>query len=154
MNYEDVTFCEHGLVINLRRSKTDQEGEGRMIGLPWGTHSNTCPVKALRCWLNSASISSGALFRSVNRHGRISQTGLNKDSIGTIIKRAALRAGMRTEGLAGHSLRCGHVTQSVLNGVPEFIIMRQTGHRSLATLRKYIRRGELFRQNSASGLGL
>lgn len=149
-----MTFCENGLLINLHRSKTDQDGEYRKIGLPWGSHHSACLVQALRCWLDSAGISSGALFRAVNRYGRISQTRLNKDSIGNIIKRAALRTRVRTEGLSGHSLRSGHVTQGAMNGVPEFIIMRQTGHKSLATLPKYIRHGELFRENYASGLGL
>ena len=154
LNCEDVSFNENGALINLRRSKTDQEGEGCRIGLPWGSQPDTCPVRALRRWLDAAGLSEGPLFRAVDRHGRVSQSRLNKDSIGNVIKRAALRAGMSTEALAGHSLRSGHVTQGAMNGVPEFIIMKQTRHKSLATLRKYIRYGELFRKNSAAGLGL
>jgi integrase len=76
------------------------------------------------------------------------------NSIGTIVKRALLRAGYSPEPFAGHSLRSGHVTQGAMNGVREIVIMKQTGHRSLATLRKYIRHGEIFKQNSAASLGL
>jgi len=154
IDVSDLTFGEDGVVIDLRRSKTDQEGAGRKVGLPWGAHPDTCPVRALRHWLDAAGIEMGKVFRAVDRHGRVSKSGLNKDSIGAIIKRAALRAGLRAENLSGHSLRCGHVTQCAMNDIPEVLIMRQTGHRSLPTLRKYIRHGDIFRKNSAAGLGL
>jgi integrase len=83
----------------------------------------------------------------------VAKSGLNKDSIGALIKRAAVRAGLRAETLSGHSLRSGHVTQCAMNDIPEVVIMRQTGHRSTETLRKYIRHGDIFRKNSAAGLG-
>jgi site-specific recombinase XerD len=150
----DLKFTEDGVIVILRRSKTDQEGAGREVGLPWGSNPDTCPVRCLRRWIDEAGIADGPVFRGVDRHGRVSRSGLNKDSIGTIIKRAALRAGLRAEPFAGHSLRAGHATQASMNGVGELIIMKQTGHRSLPTLRKYIRSGQLFRQNAASGLGL
>ncbi len=151
---QDLKATEDGFVVNLRTSKTNQEGAGREVGLPWGSHPDTCPVRALRHWLDAAGISEGPVFRGVDRHGSVSKVGLNKDSIGTIVKRAALRAGLSVKELAGHSLRAGHVTQGAMNGVREAVIMKQTGHRSEATLRKYIRHGEIFLQNSAAGLGL
>jgi integrase len=150
----DLKFTDDGVVVNLLRSKTDQEGEGREVGLPWGSHPDTCPVRALRRWLDGSGIVCGAVYRGVSRHGAMSSNGLNKDSIGTIVKRALLRAGLSAETFAGHSLRSGHVTQASMNGVGEFVIMKQTGHRSVATLRKYIRTGEIFRINAAAGLGL
>lgn len=150
----DLSFTEDGVITNLRRSKTDQEGSGREVGLPWGAHPDTCPVRALRHWLDAAEITNGPVFRAVDRHGRVSKKGLNKDSVGSIVKRALLRAGFSAEAFAGHSLRSGHVTQASMNGVGEFVIMKQTGHKSEATLRKYIRIGEIFRQNAAAGLGL
>jgi len=150
----DLKFGENGVIAAVRRSKTDQEGAGQEVGLPWGSHPDTCPVRALRHWLDAAEITEGPVFRAVDRHGRVSNAGLNKDSIGSIVKRAALRAGLSVEELAGHSLRSGHVTQGALNGVRESVIMKQTRHRSLASLRKYIRHGDMFRQNSAAGLGL
>ena len=150
----DLKFTEDGTVMNLRKSKTDQECAGREVGLPWGSHPDTCPVRALRHWLDVAGISDGPVFRGVDRHGRVSKVGLNKDSIGRMVKRAALRAGFSVEALAGHSLRSGHVTQAAMNGVSEFVIMKQTGQKSTATLRKYIRKGEMFQQNAAGALGL
>jgi integrase len=151
----DLDFTEDGVVINLRKSKTDQECAGREVGLPWGSNPDTCPVRALRHWLDVAGISEGgSAFRAVDRHGRVSRLGLNKDSIGTIVKRAALRAGFSVDALAGHSLRSGHATQAARNGVSEFVIMKQTGHKTTVMLRKYIRKGEIFQQNPAAGLGL
>ena len=135
-------------------SKNDQEGAGRQVGLPFGTNSDTCPVRALRGWLAAAQITDGLIFRAVNRYGRISRRGLHRDSIGAILKRAAARGGLKVEALGGHSLRAGHVTQAAMNGVSEFVIMRQTGHRSVMMLRRYIRFGEIFLQNAAAGLGI
>ena len=154
---KDASFTPDGLVITLRRSKTDQEGRGREVGIPWGTNPETCPVRALQQWLDTVKIADGPLFRSVDRHGNVSQQGLSPDSIGDIIKRAMLRAGFDKEvvkNFSGHSLRAGHATQAARNGVPEATIMKQTGHKSVVTLRKYIRAGELFVENAADSLGL
>jgi site-specific recombinase XerD len=150
----DLKFTEDGAILTVRWSKTDQEGAGREVGLPWGSHPGTCPVRALRHWLEKAQITAGPLFRGVNRHSQVADGALNKDSIGTIVKRAVLRGGFSIEQFAAHSLRSGHVTQASMNGVSEYVIMRQTGHRSTATLRKYIRMGEIFKINAAAGLGL
>lgn len=154
IDFRDLTSCEEGLIVDLRRSKTDQAASGRKVGVPWGSEETTCPVRALRCYLDEAGITNGAVFRSIDRHHRISLHGLNKDSVGYILKQAARRAGMQTKTLGGHSLRSGHVTQSARNGIPEYLIMLQTGHRSSATLRRYIRMVELFRENAAAGLGI
>jgi integrase len=154
IDYADLTFSGHGIVIDLRKSKTDQEGAGRKVALPWGMNVETCPVLSLRTWLDAAHITDGSIFRAVDRQGQVSKSRLNKDSIGVILKRAAARAGLKTETLGGHSLRAGHVTQAAMNGVSEFVIMKQTGHRSVSTLRRYIRLGEMFTQNAASGLGI
>jgi integrase len=150
----DLSFQKDGLVIDLKRSKTDQESSGRQVGIPQGADEKTCPVRALLRWLTEAEIRSGPVFRSINRHGRIAPTGLHRDSVGWILKAAAVRAGMKSEPLGGHSLRAGCVTQAAMNGVNESDIMRQTGHRSAVTLRKYIRIGEMFTHNAAAGLGI
>ena len=131
-----------------------QEGAGREVGLPFGSSSQTCPVLALRQWLDRAGIQEGPVFRAVQRYGHVSRRGLHRDSIGKLLKRAAARAGMNVDPLGGHSLRAGCVTQAAMNGVREFIIMRQTGHKTVATLRRYIRSGEIFRENAAAGLGI
>ena len=150
----DLKFSADGVVVTVRKSKTDQEGAGREVGLPFGASLDTCPVRSLRQWLNKAGIIEGPVFRSVGRYDHVSRRGLNRDSIGKLLKRAAGRAGLKVEELGGHSLRSGCVTQAAMNGVREFVIMKQTGHKTIATLRRYIRSGEIFRENAAAGLGI
>jgi len=150
----DAVFTEDGLIITLRRSKTDQEGQGRKVGIPRGSNPDTCPVRSLRAWISAAGIETGALFREVTRHGQIGKSPLHKDSIGFIVKRAAERAGYDPSTLGGHSLRAGMATQAAMNGATERTIMKQTGHRTLTMLRRYIRDGEMWRKNAAASLGL
>lgn len=150
----DLSFTKDGVIVDLRISKTDQEGVGRKIGIPFAKAPETCPVRALKAWLDAARISEGFVFRRVDRYGYPSRRGLHKDSIGKVLKRAATRAGMNVDALGGHSLRAGCVTQAAMNGVREFIIMKQTGHKTVTTLRRYIRSGEIFRENAAADLGI
>ena len=150
----DVAVENDGLAIVLRRSKTDQEGQGRKVGIPYGSRPETCAVHAYREWVVAAAIGDGPVFREIDRHGRVQGKALHKDSVGLIVKRAAGRAGFDPADYAGHSLRAGLATQAYLNGANELAIMKQTGHRSLATVRKYIREGSLFRDNAAAKLGL
>jgi integrase len=154
LTVEDVGVENDGLLITLRRSKTDQEGRGREVALPYGSSPETCPVRAYREWLGRAVLKTGAVFREIDRHERIGVKGLHKDSIGLIVKRAVARIGLDRAHYGGHSLRAGLATQAYLNGANELSIMQQTGHRSIATLRKYIRGGSLFRDNPAGKLGL
>ena len=149
-----LSFTQDGLVIDLCRSKTDQEAAGRKVGIPFGKDDATCPVRVLRRWLAESSITSGAVFRGVTRHGKLSRRGLHKDCVGWIVKRAASRASLKPEQLGGHSLRAGCVTQAAMNGVSEPDIMRQTGHKSAEMLARYIRIGEIFTRNAAAGLGI
>jgi integrase len=142
------------MIVDIRRSKTDQESSGRKIGIPFGKDRRTCPVRALRRRLKQARFISGPLFRPVNRHRRVASCGLHKDSGGAIIKTAAKRARMKTKPLGGHSLRAGCVTQAALNGVNERDIMSQTGHKSLVMLAQYIRVGQMFTHNAAADLGI
>ncbi len=154
LNVDDVESTDDGLVVKLRRSKTDPEGKGRSVGIPYGSTPATCPVRALTAWKNTAGFSEGALFRGVDRHGHVGSVRLHKDSVGLIVKRAAEAAGLDPARYAGHSLRAGLATQAYLNGAGELAIMRQTGHRSLEMVRRYIRDGSLFRENPAARLGL
>lgn len=151
---EDLAETAEGLVIRVRRSKTDQEGKGREVAIPYGSAPETCPVRACRDWLQTAGLTSGPLFRRIDRHGHINPRALHCDSIGAIVKRAAAAAGLDPAQYAGHSLRAGLCTQAYLNGARELDIMRQTGHRSLETVRRYIRGRSLFRDNPAAKLGL
>jgi site-specific recombinase XerD len=150
----DLEESEHGLRVRLRRSKTDQEGEGDVKGIPWGSHLETCPVRAVRAWLEASQVTEGPLFRAVDRHGRLGGGRLGDRAAAEVVKRAAQRAGLDPAQYAGHSLRAGHATSAAAGGAPERAIMRQTGHRSLQTLRGYIRSGTIWRENAAAYLGL
>ncbi len=150
----DLAFTDSGLYIRLRRSKTDQEQQGRSVAVPLGEHPETCPVRALRCWLEAAIITSGPVFRSVDRHGHVAAHALSPRSIAKILKCAATRAGIDATLIAGHSLRSGMATQAALNGAQEREIARTTGHHSEAMVRRYIRVAEPFQAIAASQLGL
>lgn len=154
LTVEDVAIQKDGLIVTLRRSKTDPEAQGRKVGLPYGSNPETCPVCAYREWLDAAGLEHGPVFREIDRHGRLGADALHKDSVGQIVKRAVARIGLDSAEYAGHSLRAGLATQAYANGATELAIMRQTGHRSLATVRRYIREGSLFRDNPAGKLGL
>ena len=128
---------------------------GRKAGLPFGRNKSTCRVRVLRAWLKASRVKKGPVFRRVDRSGHPSRRrGLNKDSVGKMLKRAARRARMKTGPLGGHSLRAGCVTQAAMNGVREFAIQRRTGHKTVSMLRRYIQSGEIFRENAAAGLGI
>jgi integrase len=142
-----------GVTITLRRSNTDQDGAGRKIGIPYGSNPETCPVRTVQAWLE-AGISTGPLFRSINRHGQVQPGRLSGIDVARVTKKLAARAGLDPAKYAGHSLRAGHATAAAIAGASERSIMKQTGHRSVQMVRRYIREGNLFRENSAGKLGL
>jgi integrase len=150
----DCAFGKDGLTVTLRRSKTDQLGAGRKVGIPYGSNPETCPVRTLRDWTDQAPIDSGPLFRSINRHGQVQPDQLSGIDVARVVKKLAQRAGLDSAKYAGHSLRAGHATTAAIGGASERSIMNQTGHRSVQMVRRYIRDGSLFRENSAGKLGL
>ncbi len=154
LNVDDAQFTADGLVVTLRRSKTDQEGEGRKVGIPYGSNPETCPVRALRAWIDGSGITAGPLFRSVNRHGQIQAPRLSDKAVALVVKRYASAAGLNATNYAGHSLRAGLATSAAIAGASERSIMNQTGHRSTTMVRRYIRDGSLFRENAAARVGL
>src|SRR5262249_49998328 len=147
-------FSRDGLAVGLRRSKTDQVGAGRKVGIPFGANPKTCPVRQVQYWTERRSISGGRLFQPVNRHGRILQGSLSGIDVARVLKKLAQRAGLDPNSYAGHSLRAGHATAAAMAGASERSIMQQTGHRSVQMVRRYIRDGSLFRENSGAKLGL
>ncbi len=165
LEVEDLTFVDEGVDVLIRRSKTDQEGEGRTIGIPRGRRQQTCPVHALRRWLGIAEITAGPLWpviapngrpgtRRRSPQGRLGSRRLDAQGIARVVQRAATRAGLDAKEFAGHSLRAGFATEAAARGASERAIMRQTGHRSVEMVRRYIREGDRYRDNAAALLGL
>lgn len=150
----DLSFGDDGLEIVIRRSKTDQEGIGRKVGIPYGGRPRTCPVRAVRDWIDMSLLAEGPLFRPINRFGKILARRLTDQSVALIVKRWALEAGFDPALFAGHSLRSGLATAAAKAGKSERSIMKQTGHRSVSVVRRYIRDAELFEDNAAAGIGL
>ena len=149
----DIVFADDSTTVMLRRGKTDQEGAGRKIGIPFGSHPQTCPVRALRAWLAASGITTGRLFRGVNRLGQLQPDRLSARSVALVVKRYAKAAGLDPANYDGHSLRAGLATAAAA-GATERSIMAQTGHRGTKMLRRYIREGPLFRENAAAVVGL
>lgn len=142
----EVQFVEEGIIIHVRRSKTDQAGLGRDIAIP-NMRGQYCPVKAIKNWLERAGISDGALFRGVNRHGQVMKPGLSPQSVALIVKERVTAIGLDAQQFSGHSLRAGLVTSAAINGVSSFKICQQTGHKSDAVMQRYIRDNNLFTDN-------
>ena len=157
LDIEHVTWMRNGLKLLIERSKTDADGEGAEIAIPRGQADETCPVAALRIWLELSKISTGPLFRKVNRGGSVERNRLSTDAVRQILLKRAARAGLRgtlAEPVSPHGLRAGFVTTAYRNGVPDEEIMGHTRHRSLTTMRSYIRRAKLSRESPAGKLGL
>lgn len=143
---EDVQFVTEGIVIHIRRSKTDQAGQGRDIAIPV-MRGKYCPVKAIKDWLALSEITNGALFRGVNRHGQVMNQGLSPQSVALIVKERVAAIGLDANQFSGHSLRAGFVTSAAIKGVNSFKICLQTGHKSDAVMQRYIRDNNLFTDN-------
>ncbi len=147
----DVTKQDEGIVITLRKSKTDQTGQGRKIGIPFarGRH---CAAKALGAWLESAPAADGPIFRAIDRHGVTSAQGLSGQAVSLMIRERLQKAGLDPAGFSGHSLRAGFITSAAKAGISSWKIRQQTGHASDAMLGRYIRDSEVFVGNPAGAL--
>lgn len=151
LDVADIEHVRQGLVVLLRRSKTDQEGRGRTIGVPFG-RTRWCPVKHLTEWLDYAGIEDGPIFRSLNRHGHIANQRLSGEAVSAIVKHRAEAASFDPNAYSGHSLRAGLATSAVIAGVSTLSIRRTTGHASDVMLARYVRVGDLFTDNAAGAV--
>lgn len=151
LNSEDVDSVRQGLVVTIRRSKTDQSGEGRKIGIPFARGKH-CPVHSLENWIELAELGEGPLFRPITRHGLIRTSRLSGEAVASIVKERVSLVGLPPDQYSGHSLRSGLATSAAMAGVSSWKIRQQTGHASETTLNRYIRDGELFTGNAASAL--
>lgn len=147
LNVADVRFVSEGMVLRLRRSKTDQEGTGRDIGIPFA-RSRACPVKALIAWMEQAQIIEGAIFRSVGKGERVHQSAMTGQSVALVVKHYANLVGLDSSRFSGHSLRAGLITSAAKQGASAWKIRAQSGHKSETMLSRYIRDGELFVGNA------
>jgi integrase len=141
LKHEDITELSNGMEVLLRRSKTDQLGSGRTIFIPQA-NGDRCPVKALREWINLAGIESGWLFRPISRHDKlVGKRALTPQSVALVVKQSVgrVKGQEAARSVAGHSLRAGFVTEAATVGLQSYQIREVTGHRSDATLAKYIR---------------
>jgi len=144
----DVEHVRQGLIVHLRRSKTDQLGAGRKIAIPFG-RTRWCPVNAIDHWLQVSGIDLGPLFRPINRHGHVLDQRLSGEAVSIIVKERLQKAGIDPFGYSGHSLRAGFATSAALAGASTWKIRAQTGHASDAMLARYIRDGNAFINNAA-----
>ena len=154
LNYEDIEFVEEGIKILVRRSKTDQFGEGHLKGIPYFTNSNLCPVKSLKEWINVSKINNGPIFRKFNKGFSLSNLRLTDQSIALIIKNYLNLAGFDSNSYSGHSLRSGFATVAAEAGADERSIMTMTGHKTTEMVRRYIREVNLFKNNALNKVNI
>lgn len=147
----DIEQAKQGLIVHLRRSKTDQDGRGRKVAIPFARGA-VCPVMALQEWLDASGINEGPIFRPVNRHGVIADVALSAQAVALVVKERAKVVGLDPERYAGHSLRAGLVTSAAQLGVSSWKIRQQTGHASDAMLSRYIREANIFVDNAAGAV--
>ena len=136
IDYDDVEFVSEGVKIFIKRSKTDQSGEGMIKAIPYFDNKTFCPVLALKNWIEHSEIKSGRLF------------DISDKSISLIIKKYASLAGLDPKKYGGHSLRSGFATSAAESGAEERNIMAMTGHKTTQMVRRYIQEANLFKNNA------
>ena len=148
IDYDDLDFVQEGLKMNVRRSKTDQFGEGFVKALPYFDNQLYCPVVSLKDWLNISKIASGPVFRRFNKGSSLSEKRLTDQSVALLIKEYLNLAGIDSKNYSGHSLRSGFATSAAESGAEERNIMAMTGHKSTEMVRRYIKEANLFKNNA------
>ena len=152
LDYDDLDFVPEGLKINLRRSKTDQFGEGMVKALPYFDNTQYCPVVSLHKWIEISKINSGPLFRRFTKGSNLSGNRLTDQTVALLIKEYLNLAGIDSKNYSGHSLRSGFATSAAESGVEERSIMAMTGHKSAEMVRRYIKETNLFKNNALNKL--
>ena len=136
LEFEDIEFVSEGVKIFVKRSKTDQSGEGMTKAIPYFDNHNFCPVVALKNWMELIDIKNGKIFN------------ISDKNVALIIKKYANHAGLDSNKYAGHSLRSGFATSTAESGADERNIMAMTGHKSTEMVRRYIKEANLFKNNA------
>ena len=136
IEYEDIEFVSEGVKIFVKRSKTDQSGEGMTKGIPYFDNKDFCPVTALKNWIEIINLRNGKIFN------------ISDKNVALLIKKYANYAGLESHRYAGHSLRSGFATSTAESGAEERNIMAMTGHKSTEMVRRYIKEANLFKNNA------
>jgi site-specific recombinase XerD len=150
LDYDDLDFVPEGLKINIKRSKTDQFGEGFTKALPYFDGSKYCPVVSLKNWIEISSITSGPVFRRYVKGSKLSEKRLTDQTVALLIKEYLNMTGIDSKNYSGHSLRSGFATSAAESGAEERSIMAMTGHKSTEMVRRYIKEANLFKNNALS----
>jgi len=148
IDYEDLEFAKEGLKIFIKRSKTDQFGEGMNKGLPYFTKEQYCPVINLKKWLDISKIKSGPIFRRFTKGSNLTKDRLTDQTVVLIIKNYLNLAGIDNTNFSGHSLRSGFATVAAESGADERSIMAMTGHKTTQMVRRYIKEANIFKNNA------
>jgi len=148
LDYDDLDFVPEGVKINIRRSKTDQFGEGSIKALPYFDSSRYCPVVSLKKWISVSKINSGSLFRRFLKGSKLSEKRLTDQTVALLIKEYLQLTGIDSRNYSGHSLRSGFATSAAEAGAEERSIMAMTGHKSTEMVRRYIKEANLFKNNA------
>ncbi len=148
IDHEDLEFVQEGLKINLKKSKTDQFGEGMTKGLPYLSNNFYCPVVTLKKYLEISKINTGPIFRRFSKGSILTDKRLTDQSVVLLMKKYLNLAGIENKNFAGHSLRAGFATVTAGSGADERSIMAMTGHKSIQMVRRYIREANIFKNNA------
>ncbi len=140
IDYEDLDFVQEGVKIFVKKSKTDQSGEGMTKGIPYFSNSEYCPVISLKKWIEISKIETGKIF------------DISDKSVALIIKKYTSLAGLDSKKYSGHSLRSGFATSTAELGAEERSIMAMTGHKTTQMVRRYIKEANLFKNNALNKL--
>ena len=154
LDYDDLDFVPEGLKISLRRSKTDQFGEGFTKALPYFDSSQYCPVMSLKKWIEISKIASGPVFRRFSKGSKLSNNRLTDQTVALLIKEYLNKAGINSGNYSGHSLRSGFATSAAEAGAEERSIMAMTGHKSTEMVRRYIKEANVFKDNALNKIKL
>jgi len=148
IDYYDLEFVNEGLKINLKKSKTDQFGEGMIKAIPYFDNTQYCPVMSLKNWIKISNILSGPLFRRFSKGSKLSENRLTDQTVALLIKKYLKLANIDSKNYSGHSLRSGFATSAAEAGAEERSIMAMTGHKSVEMVRRYIKEANLFKNNA------
>ncbi len=154
IDYEDIENVPEGIKFTIKRSKTDQFGEGMIKGLPYFSNETYCPVVNLKKWLEISKIKSGPIFRRFSKGSALADKRLTDQSVALLIKKYLELAGFDNSNFSGHSLRSGFATVAAESGADERSIMTMTGHKTNQMVRRYIKEANLFKNNALNKVNI